>query len=200
MGKLGCWLLSSFPTLAEGYPWERINAHTRWLSCKEKSELWWPWRKPQAEELRVLWGEKPASYPQQLLVCPEVILVWIGVRHLLQCPSSDSSPYQRFQVFLKRVNLFLHQCFHSPFVYDATTFCGGSSSKEPTCQYRRHKRRGCHPSVWKIPWRRAWQPAPVFLPELSHRWRSMVGYSPRGVAQGQIWRKQLSLHALSVGT
>ena len=30
------------------------------------------------------------------------------------------------------------------------------------------------------PWRRKWQPAPVFLPGKSHGQRSLVGYSPRG--------------------
>ena len=34
--------------------------------------------------------------------------------------------------------------------------------------------------VGKIPWRRKWQPTPVFLPGESHGWRSLVGYSPRG--------------------
>ena len=29
-------------------------------------------------------------------------------------------------------------------------------------------------------WRRKWQPTPVFLPEESHGWRSLVGYTPRG--------------------
>ena len=32
--------------------------------------------------------------------------------------------------------------------------------------------------VGKIPWRRAWQPTPVFLPGESHGQRSLVGYSP----------------------
>ena len=34
------------------------------------------------------------------------------------------------------------------------------------------------PCVRKIPWRRKWQPTPVFLPEISHGQRSLVGYSP----------------------
>ena len=34
--------------------------------------------------------------------------------------------------------------------------------------------------VGKIPWRRAWQPTPVFLPGESHGLRSLVGYSPWG--------------------
>ena len=33
--------------------------------------------------------------------------------------------------------------------------------------------------VRKIPWRREWQPTPVFLPEEFHGQRSLVGYSPR---------------------
>ena len=33
---------------------------------------------------------------------------------------------------------------------------------------------------WKIPWRRAWQPTPVFSPGESHGLRSLVGYSPQG--------------------
>ena len=31
-----------------------------------------------------------------------------------------------------------------------------------------------------IPWGRAWQPTPVFLPGESHRQRSLVSYSPWG--------------------
>ena len=34
--------------------------------------------------------------------------------------------------------------------------------------------------VRKIPWRRKWQPTPIFLPGKSHGWRSLVGYSPWG--------------------
>ena len=32
--------------------------------------------------------------------------------------------------------------------------------------------------VGKIPWRREWQPTPVFLPGESHGQRSLVGSSP----------------------
>ena len=40
------------------------------------------------------------------------------------------------------------------------------------------KRRSFDPWVGKIPWRRAWQPTPVFLPGEFHGQRSLVGYSP----------------------
>ena len=56
-------------------------------------------------------------------------------------------------------------------------FPGGIRNKEPACQCRRYKRWGFDPWVRKIPWRRAWQPSPVFLPGESHGQRSLVGYS-----------------------
>ena len=34
--------------------------------------------------------------------------------------------------------------------------------------------------VVKFPWRRKWQPTPVFLPGVSHGQRHLVGYSPWG--------------------
>ena len=36
------------------------------------------------------------------------------------------------------------------------------------------------PWVGKIPWRRAWQPTPVFLPGESHGQRRLVDYGPWG--------------------
>jgi len=40
------------------------------------------------------------------------------------------------------------------------------------------KGQGFDPWVRKIPWRRAWQRTPVFLPGESHRQRSLVGDRP----------------------
>ena len=51
------------------------------------------------------------------------------------------------------------------------------NAKESACQHRRLR---FYPWVGKIPWRRKWQPTPVFLPGESHGRRSLVGYSPRG--------------------
>ena len=39
---------------------------------------------------------------------------------------------------------------------------------------------GLIPGFGKIPWRRKWQPTPVFLPEECHAQRSLAGYSPWG--------------------
>ena len=57
---------------------------------------------------------------------------------------------------------------------------GGTSCKQPSPQHRRHKRCSFDPWAWKILWKRAWQPTPVFLPGRFHGERSLAGYSPRG--------------------
>ena len=52
-----------------------------------------------------------------------------------------------------------------------------STWEESACQCRRHR---FNPWIRRIPWRRKWQPPPVFLPGKSHGQRSLVVYSPRG--------------------
>ena len=49
---------------------------------------------------------------------------------------------------------------------------------------RRHR---FNPWVRKIPWKREWQPIPVFLPGESHEQRSLMGYSPWGCRVGHDW-------------
>ena len=51
------------------------------------------------------------------------------------------------------------------------------SSKESACQCRRHR---LDPWDGKISCRKEWQTTPVFLPENSHRQRSLAGYTPWG--------------------
>ena len=36
------------------------------------------------------------------------------------------------------------------------------------------------PELGRFPWRKVWQPIPVFLPGESHGQQSLVGYSPWG--------------------
>ena len=59
-------------------------------------------------------------------------------------------------------------------------FPSGASGKELAC----HR---FDPWVGKIPWRRRWQPIPVFLPGESHGQRSLVGYNPWGYRVGRDW-------------
>ena len=59
-------------------------------------------------------------------------------------------------------------------------FPGTTVGKESTCQYSRRKRCRFVSWVEKIPWRRNWQPTPVFLSGESHGQRSLAVYSPQG--------------------
>ena len=53
-------------------------------------------------------------------------------------------------------------------------FSGGSGCKESVCN------AGDPGLIPGIPWRRKWQPTPVFLPGKSHGWRSLVDNTPWG--------------------
>ena len=56
------------------------------------------------------------------------------------------------------------------------------------------RRPGFDPWVWKIPWRKAWQPTPVFLPGESHGQRSLVGYSPWGCKESDMTEATEHVH------
>ena len=43
-----------------------------------------------------------------------------------------------------------------------------------------------NPWVRKIPWRRKWQPTPVFLPGKCHGQRSLADYSPQGLEESDM--------------
>ena len=55
-------------------------------------------------------------------------------------------------------------------------FPGGSDGKESAC----NSGELGSSLGWEDPWRRAWQPTPVFLPGKFHEQRSLVGYCPYG--------------------
>ena len=56
-------------------------------------------------------------------------------------------------------------------------FPDGSDGKESACNAERFS---------KIPWRRAWQPTPAFLPGESHGQKSLVGYSLWGLKESDM--------------
>jgi len=58
----------------------------------------------------------------------------------------------------------------------AASICEDGGSMVKKCLPGR--RLGLDPWVRKIPWKRKWQPTPVFLPGKSHRLWSLAGYSP----------------------
>ena len=68
---------------------------------------------------------------------------------------------------------------------------------EPAYKCRRHKKCGFDPWIRKIPWRRAWQPAPIFLPGESH-WNRRLRAAVHGVTESQTRLEQRSSQAPSV--
>ena len=61
-------------------------------------------------------------------------------------------------------------------------FIGGPTGNESACNAG-DRRRGFRPWVRKIPWRRAQQPTPVFLPGDANGPRSLVDYIPLGLEE-----------------
>ena len=59
-------------------------------------------------------------------------------------------------------------------------FPGSSEVKASACNVGDP---GSIPGLGRFPWRRKWQPTPVFLPGESHGQRSLVGYSSRGLKE-----------------
>ena len=58
---------------------------------------------------------------------------------------------------------------------------------ESACQFRGCRRPRFYPWVPKIPWRRKWQPTPVFLPRKCRGQRSLAGCSPWGRRESDSW-------------
>ena len=71
------------------------------------------------------------------------------------------------------------------------------SSKRLHLRCRRHRRCWFHPWIGKIPWRRKWQPTPVFLLGISHGQRSLEdcrSYSPQGHKEWHDWAQRGTQH------
>ena len=81
---------------------------------------------------------------------------------------------------LTHYNALINTLLH---IWGLPVHTSGSAGKEPTSQFRRLKRCRLNPWVRKRPWRRKWQPTPVFLLGKSHEQWSLAGYSPRGLRE-----------------
>ena len=131
------------------------------------------------------WKVPVAPHPQQHLV----MLVWILAIPLGVLVVSHCCLNWHFLddilcgvSFVRLSGLFWNHTVYFLLLSVQSSLCfpGGATGEEPFCLCRRHKRLGFDPWVRKIPWRRASQPTPVFLPGESHGQRSLVGYSPWG--------------------
>ena len=67
------------------------------------------------------------------------------------------------------------------------------SGRESDCQWKRCKRCAFNTWVRKIPWRRKWQPTPIFLPGKFQELRSLAAYSSWGDKELDM-TEQLNMH------
>ena len=95
-------------------------------------------------------------------------------------PSSEYSGLISFRInwfHLEVLKSLLWQLSSKASILWHLTFPGGSDGKESACNA---DRPGFNPWVGKIPWRREWQPPPVFLPGEFCGQNNLLGYSPWG--------------------
>ena len=72
-------------------------------------------------------------------------------------------------------------------------FPGDSVIKNPPANAGDSRIAGSIPGSGRSPWRRSWQPTPVFLPGESHGQKNLAGYSPWGHKESDT-TEQLSTH------
>ena len=75
---------------------------------------------------------------------------------------------------------FSHQSYKRDFVFHTLLVVGfpdGVVVMNPPANAGDARDTGLVSQVKKIPWRREWQPIPVFLPGECHGWRSLAGDS-----------------------
>ena len=116
--------------------------------------------------------EFPTSFPSFLLLC--VCLLTLLFSSFPTTPErsgkAENYPSNSSQSFAAYQVLQLH-------IYFTEGIPHGSHGKASACQCGRP---GFDPWVGKIPWRREWQPTPIFLTREIHEQRRQAGYSPWG--------------------
>ena len=131
-----------------------ILVHTRHLAY---INLFNPPSIPTRETLSLSPFYRPGNWGQVVWQLAKGRQLWVVKQN--QNPGS----LQNLRFYLSHTDIVLTLST----IYTMARKCGfpaGTRGKEPACQCRRHKRHRFHPWVGKIPWRRAWQPTPVFLP------------------------------------
>ena len=151
------WLFAALWTVARQAPLSvGFSRQERWsgLPCPPPGSRPSPGVKPASPRSPALAGEFFAtSATTHMYVCARPIENWTHV----SCVSCTASGF-----FLSKPP--------------------GSPTCVYVCVYTHRRCKGCRfdPWVMKTPWRRAWQPTPVFLPGESHGQWSLAGHRPRG--------------------
>ena len=87
-------------------------------------------------------------------------LSWIFLSYLVVLPAPNYVAWTEEACTTSNIKI---EGFHHSII-PGWGFPGGTSGKETACQLRKCK--ACGFNLWfrKMPWRRAWEPTPVFLP------------------------------------
>ena len=102
--------------------------------------------------------------------------IFISLSLALLTLNSLSSAERNVEIFISAHHAKLKTDFHKVLYlfFQIVLFPDSSEVKNlPTMQ-------GLIPGFGRFPWRREWQPIPVFLPKESYGQRSLAGYSPWG--------------------
>ena len=123
--------------------------------------------------------------------------------HYTQCWKSESFFSKiRDKIMMPILVTFIQHSLGNP-KRQTSGILGGSSGKEPTCQYRwlgwEDQSLG-----WEDPLKEAWQPTPVFLPgepmDRGAWWATVHGVAKSQTGlKSRIWLKQFSTHAQVTG-
>ena len=140
-------------------------------------------------------GKAPTAHytekfkPMWLIKSPAALLPHLGTTLYSKTDHHPQAPTKPTKIQLQSALHILYQQFKQ---HGSKIFGGKNSRKQSlsllhTGNYLhsiymvlRRTRWGFDPWVRKIPWKRAWQPTPVFLPEKSPGQRSLAGYGSRG--------------------
>ena len=97
------------------------------------------------------------------------------------CPDSLAGKKKKVDVSVYKTTSFLLNLGVSHLLLLFVAFQLALVVKNPPHNAEDIKRHELDPWMGKIPWRRKWQPIPVFLPGKLPGRRSLVGYSPWGL-------------------
>ena len=107
----------------------------------------------------------------------------------------DISPAESDSLVFQSTNLNITE-FQGMYIYKLPKWRLGR-----TClPMHKTKRCGFHPWMGETPWRKAWQPTPVFLPGKSHGRRTLVGYGTQGHKESDMTEvtQHSTVHILSI--
>ena len=121
---------------------------------------------------------------EKVMEASPVFLDWLDLLGAPDLPSTANGwpSYKTFSNSIFTMEPFLSPCGHTHTIRITVSHIsvpiGFLTHQDLQMPVQETKRQGFDPCIGNLPWRRAWQPSPVFLPGETHGERSLVGYGP----------------------